>query len=97
MRAKLASTYGWTHEYITGLPISVFMDYWLAITPIEARTMLNDLNIVSFPHIAKKTDKQKFLTELKSMSNKPVKTDNNRLKSIGDIYQHLARKLNGQN
>lgn len=70
------------------------MDYWLAIDALKAQESLDDINVACMPH-SKKENRQKIMRELKRRITMTIKKSGNRLKSIGDIYQDLARKLNG--
>lgn len=51
MLLKTAKFYGWTLEYVKGLPIDEFNKAWDAITVIEAQDMLVKMSIAEYPNL----------------------------------------------
>ena len=58
--AKMASFYGWTHEYIEGMNAKVFMMYFKAIEPLEAQKQLSMLTASDWPNLKKKARSELF-------------------------------------
>lgn len=66
-RAKLASFYGWTHHYIEDLEYDVALEYYEAITPIEAQVNLVEMNISDYPQM-KKDGRQKVFRQMRKLA-----------------------------
>jgi hypothetical protein len=56
----LAQFYGWTHDYITGLPHRIARAYYDAITVIEAQDALVKMNISDYPKMKGEARKKYF-------------------------------------
>jgi hypothetical protein len=59
MKAKVAKFYGWNDSEINNLSYPVFMQYYEAITVIEAQECLVAMNIQDYPRM-KKEGRKKF-------------------------------------
>lgn len=82
--------YGWTDEYVESLPIETFMEYWQAITVIEARQRLVDLNIMMMPHVDDKT-RSKYYKELEKQAY-PVRKSEGKKISNKELLDLLSRR-----
>ena len=51
--------YGWTHDYLCSMPFETALEYWEAITMLEAQELLEDLKVSEYPNM-KANDKQKL-------------------------------------
>jgi len=67
-RAKLAQFYGWTHHYIEELDYGTALEYYEAITVIESRDRMVDMNIVDYPHL-KNDARRNMHREFKKLAN----------------------------
>ena len=66
-RAKIAQFYGWSHEYIEEMPFSVALEYYQAITVIEAQERLIDLKIADYPRMLK-ADRNELFKKFNKMA-----------------------------
>lgn len=66
-RAKLASFYGWTHEYILGMSNDVALEYYEAITVIDAQDRMVDMNMADYPNM-KKESRKKFFRQMRKQA-----------------------------
>lgn len=64
-KAKLAQTYGWSHEYISGMEWGTALEYYNAITPLEAQMALVQMNIATYPHMKGKDARDKFYRQMR--------------------------------
>lgn len=94
MRAKMVHFYGFSDQEVDKLSISKFVDYWNAITPIEAQKILMDINVSSFSSF-KKADRRKFLNEIKKLAYSTIKRGKDVSLTTKEIALRLARKLQG--
>lgn len=70
------------------------MDYWRAITPIEAQKILMDLNIASYPHMsAKGGGRKKFLSAIKKKAYSPIEKQGSGLSSMQDILAGMVKGM----
>lgn len=67
MRAKLASFYGWTHHYISSLSWSTALEYYEAITVIEAQNNLVEMNVGDYPRM-KKDQRASFYKQMRTLA-----------------------------
>jgi len=58
--AKMASFYGWTHEYLMGMEAKVFMKYFRTIQVIEAQDQLASFTAHDWPNFKKGIRKEIF-------------------------------------
>lgn len=89
----MAYFYGWTHEYILGLPVDVVNSYWLAITQIEAQEILIKMRLADYPQI-KQTGRTSWHREMHRLAY--PKTHSGQAKTIEDIAKYLGAALNGK-
>ena len=75
MKARVARFYGFSDGEIDSFSYSKFLDYAKCIEMIKASEDLNDLNVVSYPHMSKKQDRQRIIKGLRKQAQKymPVK------------------------
>ena len=90
LRAKLAYFYKWSHEYIESLPYRIALEYFEAITVIEAQNFLADLTKADYPNL-KKEDRRKIHREMHNKAypyeeQKPVSA-----KEMARILSHGRR------
>lgn len=63
-RAKLAQTYGWTHQEIMSMPYVRAVEYYEAVTVIEAQQCLVEMNVSDYPRM-NGDSRRKFHREMK--------------------------------
>ena len=63
VKAELARFYGWTDDYIMGLELNTFHDYYSAIPVIKSAECLSDINNISYPH-QKPDSGKKYIKDL---------------------------------
>jgi hypothetical protein len=90
MKAKVAYTYGWTDAYIESMPHPVFLDYWKAITPIEAEEQLRGFEICSVPHM-KKPDRKELVGKYRRLMKSMIDRSGGKLASVKDLAKAFAR------
>lgn len=61
----MAQFYGWTHHYIMNLDYGTALEYYEAITVIDAQDRLVDLNVADYPQL-KKEDRSKLHREFRN-------------------------------
>lgn len=67
MRAKLARFYSWTHHYIENLEWDTALEYYEAITVVEAQEKLVDMNLSDYPHM-KGDGRKSFYRKMRNMA-----------------------------
>ena len=91
----MARFYSWKDTDIESLPASVFQDYWLAITPIEAQEALLGIQVATYPDM-RKEDRRKTYRSLQRLSKKFVERDKKGLKDFREYAAMLKEnKPNG--
>lgn len=70
------------------------MDYCLAMDGIQATESQQQVDLFCLPH-AKKEHRNKILKGLKNRVTRTVKSSSTGVKSMEDVYNQLASKLNG--
>lgn len=94
MKAKVANFYGWTNDEINNLPISIFNDYFISITPIIAEQQLMAFEANTFPHI-KKEQRRNAIGKYKRMLSMYVDKTGGKLATIKDVAKAFARMMHG--
>ena len=95
MKAKMARFYGWTDFVLCNMGVSKFMEYWNAITPIEAQETLLKFTISDYPQL-KQTKRAEIHNDMQRQIRDMIKTeDNGPAKSNKDLAKILAEKLCG--
>ena len=95
MKAKLAYTYGWTDGEIESLPYRDLMQYWMAITVIEAERQLLNIEVACAPMMDKEPRKN-LIRSYKQKCRMLIDTTDKKLASIKDVAKAFARmKMNG--
>lgn len=86
--ARLCSFYGWTHHYVSSLDYSVAVNYYRAITHIEAEHNLVGMNIQDYPRMTK-DGRKSFYRSMVKMTHKG---------HIGKemSFEDFARKMSGR-
>lgn len=92
MRAKMARFYGWTDREISKLSLPKFMDYWIAITPLEANEAMLASKVSAYPHM-EKMKRIKFFQELKRSAKIYIKRPRGKLKTVAIRAKDAARKM----
>ncbi|HNC40335.1 MAG TPA: hypothetical protein PK522_00975 [Nitrosomonas sp.] len=82
--------YGWSDDYVESLDIRTFIDYWNAVTVIEARERLVDLNVAMIPH-AEDKDRKKFYKELEKKAY-PVRKSTGKKLTNKELMDILSRR-----
>jgi hypothetical protein len=82
--------YGWTDDYVESLSIQTFLEYWHAISVIEAREKLVELNISMMPNVDDKT-RSKFYKELEKQAY-PMKQLKGKKLTNKELADILARR-----
>jgi len=96
MKAKVARFYGWTDYYISSLGVGVFMEYWNAITPIEAQETILKFKVVDFPHL-KSSQRKEIHKDISSKISGMIKKESTGpAKSTQDFAKMLAESLSGK-
>lgn len=70
----MARFYGWSHDYIMSLPVDVALDYWHAISPLDAEEKLASLNASMMPY-AKEDNRDKYYKNLEKIANQVRKSN----------------------
>ena len=92
MKAKVAYTYGWTDEVINRMPYKTFLQYWIAITPIEAEMLLGQMNAAAYPHM-KRPAAKKFFQQVKRQTTQLINKSQGKVKSYKDVIENLKNKV----
>ena len=87
MSASLAYFYGWTHDYIESLDYETVMDYFMAITVLDAQSRMIDMNIQDYPRMTKEGRKSFFREMRKKAYPKELQKEMS--------FEDFARKMNG--
>lgn len=95
MKAKVAHCYGWTDRYISEMPYSRFIKYWLSITPIQAEKALLDMKVAAYPNM-KKQDQTQLMNYLKRMTKTVVRAKSKALKSYSEVIDNLKASASGR-
>ena len=66
--AKLASFYGWSIEYIESMPHGEVVEYYEAITVLEAQDRLVEMNISDYPKMSKE-NRRKYFRSMKKLAH----------------------------
>lgn len=82
--------YGWTNDYVESLDVHTFLEYWHAITVIEARANLVNINLLMMPHVDDKT-RSRFYKELEKQANTVKKSSSKKL-SNKELMELLSRR-----
>ena len=82
--------YGWSDDYVESLDVNTFYDYWNAVTVIEARERLVDLNVAMMPHVDQKA-RDKFYNGLEKQAY-PVKKSKGKKLSNKELADILSRR-----
>lgn len=82
--------YGWTDDYVESLSIHTFIEYWQAITVIEARNTLINFNVSMMPHVDDKT-RSKFYKELEKQAY-PVRKSEGKKLSNKELIELLTKR-----
>lgn len=95
MKAKVAYTYGWTDAEINVMPYPVFLEYWRAITPIEAGVQLLNIESASIG-MADSKDRKKLIQHYRSEIKSSIDRSEGRLGTVQDLANAFARmRMNG--
>lgn len=70
--ASVARFYGWNHWEIENLPSRTYWEYFKAMRPVKAQEALNDLQVITYPHM-KKEGRSKLYNFLRRQVNNWVK------------------------
>lgn len=79
IRAELGRFYGWSLEYIDELSYSDVLEFYEAVTVLQARDRLIDMNIMDYPRM-KQESRRKFHRQIDKLANpvhlqKPMEFD----------------------
>lgn len=68
LKARVAHFYGWTDDYIMDLEYDTVMEYYKAITIIDASDRLVDLTVADYPN-SKNKSRQKIHKNMYKLAN----------------------------
>jgi len=93
MKAKVISFYGFSKSEVDRMPYQEFIKFWNCITPIEANTRLEDINIITFPHL-KKDRQKKILQTLKQKAKKFI--GSKKRPTYSSVLESIKRQIHGR-
>lgn len=70
------------------MPASRAHEYWLAITPLEAKEVLLDLQVIKYPHL-EKNKRMKFENSLRKQSESGREK---KILTTKEIFEELKRQ-----
>lgn len=91
MKAKVAYSYGWTDREIMSMPWESFLEYWKAITPIEAQKALADISVFNYSKM-KKENRQKLDRKLRTDAYSSIDNTEGRLANYNDVLAKISGK-----
>ena len=92
-KARVASFYGWTDEYIRSMPYEDFIVYSKCCHMLMNSDMLSNIHAISYPHLKTKKDREGLIRSLKNESKKYISSDKST--TFGEVMKDLKRKAMG--
>jgi hypothetical protein len=72
----------------------IFLDYWLAITAIEAENQLMNVEAACSPNM-KKQSREKMINRYRRMKSSLINKTGGKLATVQDVAKAFARTRNG--
>lgn len=84
-KARLAKTYGWTDAVINEMSYSAALDYYNAVTVLDAEDRLMDFQVAAYPHLQKNARSKLHRTVSKAARPKELQRE----VSFEELYERM--------